>query len=388
MQTKTMIQLTTASAIAITSLLSTQNVYAEEVSSEAITIFELTKPTTIQTSEGITITGATHLERWLKYRMLQGDQNIHLADYYVLAGEAYNGTQFYQDYDKAMQQPELQGIFPEDSYIQDQEKTYDGYPIFTPQYYYDAETLKANLKAMRTFVTHEAKRVKAYKTEAGRVKAAYDIARNFKIHPYQKGISEKIAPDRQSYLFTLRTGEITGRSGVATLVYLVMKEAGIDAHLSLNKIDEYTYPYYDDIRVVINNKDYYVNPSRAVSAKNDANIWGGYLLMSEMDRVTMIGLGNDIDGDPKKLRSKLEFYNKKKQILDGDIIPALSKYLIKHNTLTKGSHQYVFRVDNHVVFAQNLPPTKLKKQLAKRYPKMKNIRIQLDPNYMKVSYKI
>lgn len=274
-----MIQLTTASAVAITSLLSTQNVYAEEVSSEATTIFELTKPTTIQTSEDITITGATHLERWLKYRMLQGDQ--------------------YRDYDKAMQQPELQGIFPEDSYIQDQEKTYDGYPIFTPQYYYDAETLKANLKAMRTFVKHEDKRVKAYKTEAGRVKAAYDIAQNFKIHPYQKGISEKIAPDRQSYLFTLRTGEITGRSGVATLVYLVMKEAGIDAHLSLNKIDEYTYPYYDDIRVVINNKDYYVNPSRAVSAKNDANIWGGYLLMSEMDRFTMTGTGNDIDGDQK-----------------------------------------------------------------------------------------
>lgn len=273
-----MIQLTTASAVAITSLLSTQNVYAEEVSSEETTIFELTKPTTIQTSEDITITGATHLERWLKYRMLQGDQ--------------------YRDYDKVMQQPELQGIFPEDSYIQDQEKTYDGYPIFTPQYYYDAETLKANLKAMRTFVKH------------------------------------------------------------------------------------------DDIRVVINNKDYYVNPSRAVSAKNDANIWGGYLLISEMDRFTMTGTGNDIDGDQKKLRSKLEFYNKKKQILDGDIIPALSKYLIKHNALTKGSHQYVFRVDNHVVFAQNLTPTKLKKQLAKHYPKMKNIRIQLDPNYMKVSYKI
>lgn len=378
----------TASVVATTTVVPTQAVQAEEAQDEATAIFEATKPTTITTSEGITITGSTHLERWLKYRLLQGDTNIRLSDYYVLAGEKYNGTQFIRAYNEALKQPELQGVFQEDGYIWDPEKTYEGYRVFTPAYHYDAETLKASLKAMRAFVEHEAKRVKAYKTEAGQVKAAYDIARNFKLYGYNKNSGEALVHDHESYLFTLRTGQVSGNSGVATLVYFVMKEAGLNVQLSANPSEVYSYPYYDDIVVTIKNKQYYVNPYRAVKAKNNANIWGGYLLMSDMDRLTMTGLGNDIDGNPKNLRSKLEFYNKKKQLLDGDIVPALSTYLVKNKALTKGTHQYVFRIDSYVVRMKNLTPTKLKKQLAKRYPKMKNIKFQVEDNYMKVKYEI
>ena len=378
----------TAAVVAATSLVPTQAVQAEEAQDEATVLFEATKPTTLKTPEGITITGSTHLERWLKYRLLQGDTNIRLADYYVLAGEKYNGTQFIRAYNEALKQPELQGVFKEDGYIWDPEKTYEGYRIFTPEYHYDAETLKASLTTMRTFVEHEAKRVKAYKTEAGQVKAAYDIAKNFKLYKYNKNSGEALVPDHESYLFTLRTGQVNGSSGAATLVYLVMKEAGLNVQLSANPSEVYSYPYYDDIVVTIKNKQYYVNPYRAVKAKNNANIWGGYLLMSDMDRFTMTGVGSDIDGDPKKSRSKLEFYNKKKQVLDGDIVPALSNYLVKNKALTKGTHQYVFRIDGYVVRTKNLTPAKLKKQLAKRYPKMKNIKFQVEDNYMKVKYEI
>lgn len=382
---KSTLWMATASVVAATSLVPTQAVQAKETQDEVTMLFEATKATTLKTPEGITITGSTHLERWLKYRLLQGDTNIRLADYYVLAGEKYNGTQFIRACNEALKQPELQGVFQEDV-IWDQEETYEGYPIYTPHYHYDAETLKASLTTMRTFVEHEAKRVKAYKTEAGQVKAAYDIAKNFKLYQYDKHSGEALASDWESYLFTLRTGQVGGSSGAATLVYLVMKEAGLNVQLSASTSEVYSYPYYDDIVVTIKNKQYYVNPYRAVKAKNNANIWGGYLLMSDMDRITMTGVGSDIDGDPKKLRSKLEFYNKKKQVLDGDIVPALSNYLVKNKALTKGTHQYVFRIDGYVVRTKNLTPAKLKKQLAKRYPKMKNIQFQLEDNYMKVKF--